>query len=71
MGRTDSWKDHLEVRLSDALYWDELNAYDRVLVDVPCTNDRHSVMEDDNSFFKPQRVKERISLPETQSALLM
>lgn len=57
--------------MSNALHWDELDTFDRVLVDVPCTNDRHSVMEDDNNFFKPQRMKERIALPETQSALLM
>lgn len=70
LGKTQSWNDHLEIRVSDALYWNQFNAFDKVLVDVPCTNDRHSVMEDDNNFFKPQRMKERISLPETQSALL-
>lgn len=70
LGQTQSWKGQLEIRISDGVHWQDLNSFDKVLVDVPCTNDRHSVMEDDNNFFKPQRMKERISLPETQSALL-
>ena len=70
LGQTQSWKDHLEIRVSDALQWSQFDSFDKVLVDVPCTNDRHSVMEDDNNIFKPQRMKERINLPETQSALL-
>ncbi|XP_046439372.1 5-methylcytosine rRNA methyltransferase NSUN4-like [Daphnia pulex] len=70
LGQTQTWKEHLEVRKSDALHWSEFDAFDKVLVDVPCTNDRHSVMEDDNNYFKKDRMKERISLPETQSALL-
>lgn len=45
--------------------------FDRVLVDVPCTNDRHSLIEDDNNIFKPSRIKERLKLPELQSELLV
>lgn len=45
--------------------------FDRVLVDVPCTTDRHSVREDDNNIFRADRVKERLQLPELQTALLM
>lgn len=47
------------------------NHFDRVLVDVPCTNDRHSLIEDDNNIFKPSRIKERLKLPEIQSELLV
>lgn len=39
-------------------------------MDVPCTTDRHSVMENDNNIFKPSRIKERLKLPELQSELL-
>jgi len=48
----------------------ERDAYDKVLVDVPCLTDRHSLNEDDNSMFKTTRVKERLRIPELQSALL-
>lgn len=44
--------------------------FDRILVDVPCTTDRHSVHENDNNLFKPSRIKERLRLPELQSQLL-
>ncbi|XP_044253302.1 5-methylcytosine rRNA methyltransferase NSUN4 [Tribolium madens] len=44
--------------------------FDRILVDVPCTTDRHSVKENDNNIFKPSRVKERLKLPEIQCDLL-
>jgi 16S rRNA C967 or C1407 C5-methylase (RsmB/RsmF family) len=40
-------------------------------VDVPCTTDRHSVVENDNNIFKPSRVKERLKLPELQCELLV
>lgn len=49
----------------------EVEEYDKVLVDVPCLTDRHSLMEDDNNIFKTGRNKERLRLPELQSQLLM
>ncbi|XP_058124736.1 5-methylcytosine rRNA methyltransferase NSUN4 [Anopheles ziemanni] len=55
---------------TDARNLQEYSMYDRVLVDVPCTNDRHSLMENDNNIFKPSRVKERLRLPELQAAIL-
>ncbi|XP_035910940.1 5-methylcytosine rRNA methyltransferase NSUN4 [Anopheles stephensi] len=54
----------------DARNLQEYSMYDRVLVDVPCTNDRHSVMENDNNMFKPSRVKERLRIPEVQASIL-
>lgn len=42
----------------------------KILVDVPCTTDRHALMEDDNNIFKPTRLKERLQIPELQSAIL-
>ncbi|CAH1997436.1 unnamed protein product [Acanthoscelides obtectus] len=45
--------------------------YDRILVDVPCTTDRHSLHENENNIFKPSRIKERLNLPELQKELLV
>ncbi|CAB0014146.1 unnamed protein product, partial [Nesidiocoris tenuis] len=47
-----------------------LNAAENILVDVPCTTDRHSVTEDDNNIFRSDRLRERIKIPDLQSALL-
>ncbi|XP_013108221.2 5-methylcytosine rRNA methyltransferase NSUN4 [Stomoxys calcitrans] len=54
----------------DARNLDEYGCYDKVLADVPCTNDRHSLMEDDNNIFKPTRIKERLRIPELQAGIL-
>lgn len=43
----------------------------QVLVDVPCTTDRHSVMEDDNNIFSKGRTGERRRLPQLQLQLLL
>ena len=42
----------------------------QILVDVPCTTDRHMLHENDNNIFKPSRMRERLQLPEIQSAIL-
>ncbi|XP_070509200.1 5-methylcytosine rRNA methyltransferase NSUN4 [Chironomus tepperi] len=66
-----SWKNHrCIVREEDARITSEYAAYDKVLVDVPCTTDRHSVNENDNNIFKPTRIKERLRIPELQSQIL-
>ncbi|KRY21691.1 5-methylcytosine rRNA methyltransferase NSUN4 [Trichinella patagoniensis] len=49
--------------------WDELEKYDKVLVDAPCTTDRLSINEDIN-LFKPSRSNERINLPLLQTELI-
>ncbi|XP_045129756.1 5-methylcytosine rRNA methyltransferase NSUN4-like isoform X2 [Portunus trituberculatus] len=49
----------------------EQEAFDKVLVDAPCLTDRHVLHESDNSIFSPKRSKERLRLPELQSALLV
>jgi hypothetical protein len=54
----------------DARVIREYGMYDKILVDVPCTTDRHSVNEDDNNIFKPTRVKERLRIPELQAGIL-
>jgi len=42
----------------------------QILVDVPCTNDRHSLENNENNMFKPTRAKERLKLPEIQADIL-
>lgn len=49
----------------------ESSRYDKVLVDVPCTTDRHSLMEEDNNIFHKLRTKERQMLPLLQVELLV
>ncbi|XP_039275582.1 5-methylcytosine rRNA methyltransferase NSUN4-like [Nilaparvata lugens] len=60
----------IKVTSRDGAFIDDSNTYNKILVDVPCTNDRHSLMEDDNNIFKPSRIKERFRIPEIQSKLL-
>ncbi|XP_016357675.1 5-cytosine rRNA methyltransferase NSUN4 isoform X2 [Sinocyclocheilus anshuiensis] len=49
----------------------EKKSFDRVLVDVPCTTDRHSAMVEENNVFKRSRTKERQKLPLLQTQLLL
>ncbi|KAK5859742.1 hypothetical protein PBY51_021273 [Eleginops maclovinus] len=63
----------LRITSFDGTKWGEIerNTFDRVLVDVPCTTDRHSLMEDDNNIFSKNRTGERRRLPQLQLALLL
>ncbi|XP_067626280.1 5-methylcytosine rRNA methyltransferase NSUN4 [Eurosta solidaginis] len=54
----------------DARNIDGFNSYDKILVDVPCTTDRHSLTENDNNIFKSTRIKERLRIPELQADIL-
>ncbi|KDR18203.1 5-methylcytosine rRNA methyltransferase NSUN4 isoform X2 [Zootermopsis nevadensis] len=66
----DKWKNRLIVTQRDGRDIDEYNIYNKILVDVPCTIDRHSLHENENNIFKPTRVKERLKIPEIQAELL-
>ncbi|NXC69874.1 NSUN4 methyltransferase, partial [Anhinga anhinga] len=63
----------VSVTSCDGRDWGELQGgtFHKVLVDVPCTTDRHSVMEEDNNIFHTRRTKERQMLPMLQLQLLM
>ncbi|KAM7324501.1 hypothetical protein ACRRTK_016806 [Alexandromys fortis] len=67
-------RDRNQVRVTswDGRKWGELegDTYDRVLVDVPCTTDRHSLHEEENNIFQRSRKKERQMLPVLQAQLL-
>ncbi|XP_031588187.1 5-methylcytosine rRNA methyltransferase NSUN4 [Oreochromis aureus] len=65
--------ENLRITSFDGTKWGEIesNTFDRVLVDVPCTTDRHSLMEDDNNIFSKSRTGERRRLPQLQLELLL
>jgi len=61
----------LEFLIRDTRNWrpDGL-LFDKVLVDVPCSNDRLSVTRDEDNVYAISRTRERESLPEYQALLL-
>nr|XP_033772460.1 5-methylcytosine rRNA methyltransferase NSUN4 isoform X2 [Geotrypetes seraphini] len=62
----------LRITCCDGRDWaEEESTYDKVLVDVPCTTDRHSLLEEENNIFHKMRTKERQSLPMLQLELLI
>ncbi|XP_051855804.1 5-methylcytosine rRNA methyltransferase NSUN4 [Antechinus flavipes] len=63
----------VRVTSQDGRKWGDLerDTYDRVLVDVPCTTDRHSVLEENNNIFQRSRKSERQMLPMLQVQLLV
>ncbi|XP_070465852.1 5-methylcytosine rRNA methyltransferase NSUN4 isoform X2 [Equus przewalskii] len=65
-------RNRVRVTSWDGRKWGELegDTYDRVLVDVPCTVDRHSLHEEENNIFQRSRKKERQMLPMLQMQLL-
>ncbi|NXQ96246.1 NSUN4 methyltransferase, partial [Sagittarius serpentarius] len=66
-------RETVSVTSCDGRDWGQLqgSTFHKVLVDVPCTTDRHSVMEDENNIFHRRRTKERQMLPMLQLQLLM
>ncbi len=54
----------------DAKSLSAADSFDKVLVDAPCTNDRHSLYDNDNNIFKPSRLSERLKIPEEQMNIL-
>lgn len=67
----EKWnKDRIFITQENAIMMTEYATYDKILVDVPCTTDRHVLNSNDNNLFKPTRMKERLKIPETQAAIL-
>ncbi|NXY76196.1 NSUN4 methyltransferase, partial [Glareola pratincola] len=66
-------RETVRVTSYDGRDWGQLEGgtFHKVLVDVPCTTDRHSVTEQDNNIFHRRRTKERQMLPMLQLQLLM
>ncbi|KAL0870984.1 hypothetical protein ABMA27_004802 [Loxostege sticticalis] len=67
---SNRWRERVLLRRIDGRIFTDDQGFDKVLVDVPCTTDRLSVNEDENNVFRPDRIKERLRLPELQSQLL-
>lgn len=67
----DEDKIHITCTDGRELGMTEEKSFDRVLVDVPCTTDRHSAMVEENNLFKRSRTKERQKLPLLQIQLLV
>ncbi|KAG8436967.1 hypothetical protein GDO86_007883 [Hymenochirus boettgeri] len=68
--RTDK---NVQITTRDGRLWGDVenSTYDRVLVDVPCTTDRHSLLEEENNIFHRMRTKQRQMLPLLQTELLL
>ncbi|NWQ60282.1 NSUN4 methyltransferase, partial [Neopipo cinnamomea] len=66
-------RETVSVTSYDGRDWQDVEGgtFHKVLVDVPCTTDRHSAMEEDNNIFHKRRTKERQMLPMLQLQLLM
>ncbi|NXF30612.1 NSUN4 methyltransferase, partial [Nyctibius bracteatus] len=66
-------RETVSVTSCDGRDWGPLEGgtFHKVLVDAPCTTDRHSVTEEDNNIFHKRRTKERQMLPMLQVQLLM
>ncbi|NXO56613.1 NSUN4 methyltransferase, partial [Aramus guarauna] len=66
-------RETVSVTSCDGRDWGQLEGgtFHKVLVDVPCTTDRHSVTEQENNIFHKRRTKERQMLPMLQLQLLM
>ncbi|NXK86213.1 NSUN4 methyltransferase, partial [Formicarius rufipectus] len=66
-------REAVSVTSYDGRDWKDMEGgtFHKVLVDVPCTTDRHSAMEEDNNIFHKRRTKERQMLPMLQLQLLM
>ncbi|XP_013140783.1 PREDICTED: 5-methylcytosine rRNA methyltransferase NSUN4 [Papilio polytes] len=67
----NKWRERVVLSRVDGRNFTDDQGFDKVLVDVPCTTDRHSVNEDENNIFRPDRVKERLRIPELQTQLLV
>ncbi|XP_041982027.1 5-methylcytosine rRNA methyltransferase NSUN4 [Aricia agestis] len=67
---SNSWRERLLVSRKDGRMIVDDAGFDAVLVDAPCTTDRHSVLEDENNIFRADRVRERLRIPELQAQLI-
>ncbi|XP_022118311.2 5-methylcytosine rRNA methyltransferase NSUN4 [Pieris rapae] len=67
----NKWQERVVCTNKDGRLFTDDMGFDKVLVDVPCTTDRHSLNEDDNNIFRPDRIRERLRIPELQSQLLV
>lgn len=67
---TDEWSKRILVSHLDVSSWNFFESFDKILLDVPCTNDRLSVSRDNNNIFQQKRFGERMAIPRLQTAML-
>lgn len=60
----------LEISKTNARTLIKPDTFDKILVDVPCSNDRNSVEVLENNIFKRARTEERLNLPSIQCDIL-
>lgn len=60
----------LEISRNNARTLIRPDTFDKILVDVPCSNDRNSVEVLENNIFKRARTEERLQLPSVQTDIL-
>lgn len=60
----------IEFQNQDACQLKKYDSFDKILLDVPCTNDRHSLYVEANNMFATKRTRERIEIPYRQLDLL-
>lgn len=60
----------LRLSNNDARSFVQPDAFDKILIDVPCSNDRVSAASLENNIFKRSRTQERLSLPRNQCDIL-
>lgn len=63
-------RETLRLLNKDARMLAQADCYDKILVDVPCSNDRVSVDNLENNIFKRSRTDERLLLPSIQCDIL-
>ncbi|XP_046918583.2 5-methylcytosine rRNA methyltransferase l(2)10685 [Dermatophagoides farinae] len=66
----DKIKDSIIFSHSDANHLRQYDRFDKILVDVPCTNDRHAIYVNENNIFSTRRMNERILIPNKQLDIL-
>ncbi|XP_054712696.1 5-methylcytosine rRNA methyltransferase nsun-4-like [Uloborus diversus] len=68
---TQEWSKKILVSNLDVVEWNCFEAFDKILLDVPCTNDRLSVTKDANNIFVQKRYHERMMIPQLQTSMLI
>lgn len=67
---TEEWSKKILVSNLNIANWNCFELFDKILLDVPCTNDRLSVTRDNNNIFQQKRFNERMQIPKLQTAML-
>ncbi|XP_035223777.1 5-methylcytosine rRNA methyltransferase NSUN4-like isoform X2 [Stegodyphus dumicola] len=67
---SQDWSKRILVSNLDVCEWTSFELFDKILLDVPCTNDRLSATKDSNNIFQQKRFNERLLIPRVQTSML-